>query len=132
MKINLNQLSSHLQNKLAPCYFVTGDEPLLVDEALDSIRESIYEAAILDFNLPDMDGVMLHRQIRQVQGTGGGVRQGDHDEPPGGKQPRLDRQGDCRALDAGRHDPRADRDHRRGRACQPGQRLLRSRLIQGA
>ncbi len=38
MKINLNQLSSHLQNKLAPCYFVTGDEHLLVDEALDAIR----------------------------------------------------------------------------------------------
>ena len=38
MKINLNQLSSYLQNKLAPCYFVTGDEPLLVDEALDTIR----------------------------------------------------------------------------------------------
>jgi DNA polymerase-3 subunit delta len=38
LKINLNQLSSHLQNKLATCYFVTGDEHLLVDEALDAIR----------------------------------------------------------------------------------------------
>ena len=28
--------------------------------ALDRIREHIYDAAILDFNLPDMDGVMLH------------------------------------------------------------------------
>ena len=35
-------------------------------EALDRIRETIYDAAILDFNLPDMDGVMLHRQIRQM------------------------------------------------------------------
>ena len=34
--------------------------------ALDLIRANIYEAAILDFNLPDMDGVMLHRQIRQI------------------------------------------------------------------
>jgi len=34
--------------------------------ALDLIRETIFEAAILDFNLPDMDGVMLHRQIRQM------------------------------------------------------------------
>ena len=34
--------------------------------ALDRIRETIYDAAILDFNLPDMDGVMLHRQIRQM------------------------------------------------------------------
>ena len=39
MKINANQLSSHLQKKLAPCYLVTGDEHLLVAEALDSIRE---------------------------------------------------------------------------------------------
>ena len=34
--------------------------------ALRLIRESIYDAALLDFNLPDMDGVMLHRQIRQM------------------------------------------------------------------
>jgi len=39
LKINGNQLSSHLQKKLAPCYLVTGDEHLLVAEALDSIRE---------------------------------------------------------------------------------------------
>ncbi len=35
-------------------------------EALERIREEIYDVAILDFNLPDMDGVMLHRQIRQM------------------------------------------------------------------
>lgn len=34
--------------------------------AIDLIREHIYDAAVLDFNLPDMDGVMLHRQIRQM------------------------------------------------------------------
>jgi two-component system NtrC family sensor kinase len=34
--------------------------------ALDLIRDHIYDAAIVDFNLPDMDGVMLHRQIRQM------------------------------------------------------------------
>jgi len=40
LKIRTNQLSSHLQKTLAPCYLVTGDEHLLVDEALDSIRET--------------------------------------------------------------------------------------------
>lgn len=40
MKIQANQLSSHLKNSLAPCYLVTGDEHLLVAEALDAIRES--------------------------------------------------------------------------------------------
>jgi DNA-binding response OmpR family regulator len=34
--------------------------------ALRLIRENIYDAALLDFNLPDMDGVMLHHQIRQM------------------------------------------------------------------
>ena len=34
--------------------------------ALDLVRANIYDAAILDFNLPDMNGVMLHRQIRQM------------------------------------------------------------------
>ena len=38
MKIQANQLSSHLIKTLAPCYLVTGDEHLLVDEALDAIR----------------------------------------------------------------------------------------------
>lgn len=40
MKIRANQLSSHLQNSLAPCYLVTGDEHLLVAEALDEIRDA--------------------------------------------------------------------------------------------
>ena len=35
------------------------------EAALELIHQNIYDAAILDFNLPDMDGVMLHRQIRQ-------------------------------------------------------------------
>jgi len=38
LKVNANQLSSHLQKNLAPCYLVTGDEHLLVNEALDAIR----------------------------------------------------------------------------------------------
>ena len=38
MKLHANQLSSHLQNKLAPCYLVSSDEHLLVNEALDQIR----------------------------------------------------------------------------------------------
>jgi DNA polymerase-3 subunit delta len=38
VKIQANQLSSYLKNNLAPCYLVSGDEHLLVEEALDSIR----------------------------------------------------------------------------------------------
>ena len=38
MKISANQLNSHLKNSLLPCYLVTGDESLLVQETLDLIR----------------------------------------------------------------------------------------------
>lgn len=38
MKIPANQLQSQLKKSLLPCYLVTGDEPLLVDESLDGIR----------------------------------------------------------------------------------------------
>jgi DNA polymerase-3 subunit delta len=43
LKIQANQLSSHLKNSLAPCYLVTGDEHLLVGEALDAIRKTARE-----------------------------------------------------------------------------------------
>lgn len=38
MKLNPRQLSSHLSSGPAPVYLVSGDEPLLVDEALDTMR----------------------------------------------------------------------------------------------
>ena len=38
MKISAQKLASHLTRTLAPVYLVAGDEPLLVAEALDSIR----------------------------------------------------------------------------------------------
>ena len=44
----------------------TVDSALSAEGALELVRANIYDAAILDFNLPDMDGVMLHRQIRQM------------------------------------------------------------------
>ena len=40
MKIQANQLTSHLKKTLADCYLVTGDEHLLVAEALDAIRQA--------------------------------------------------------------------------------------------
>jgi len=40
LKIRANQLSSHLKKSLAPCYLVTGDEHLLVSEAVDEIRDA--------------------------------------------------------------------------------------------
>lgn len=38
MRLRANQLDTELKKSLLPIYFVTGDEPLLIQEALDSIR----------------------------------------------------------------------------------------------
>lgn len=38
MRLRANQLDAELQKSLLPVYLVTGDEPLLIQEALDSIR----------------------------------------------------------------------------------------------
>ncbi len=38
MKIPANQLAASVHKSLLPCYLVSGDEPLLVQEALDAIR----------------------------------------------------------------------------------------------
>lgn len=43
MKISANQLEPHLSKSLLPCYLVTGDEPLLVQESLDRIRRAARE-----------------------------------------------------------------------------------------
>jgi DNA-binding response OmpR family regulator len=36
--------------------------------ALALVRDNLYDAAVLDFVLPDMNGVMLHSRIRQLDG----------------------------------------------------------------
>lgn len=43
MKLHAEKLSSHLQKNLAPCYLVSGDEHLLVEESLDKIRAAARE-----------------------------------------------------------------------------------------
>ena len=45
--------------------YVVDSAPNATD-SLQLIRENIYDIALLDFNLPDMNGVMLHHQIRQM------------------------------------------------------------------
>ena len=40
MQLKPNQLGSQLKKGLATCYLVSGDEPLLVQEATDAIRQA--------------------------------------------------------------------------------------------
>lgn len=48
MKINPGQLPQALSKTLAPVYLVSGDEPLLVQEACDLIRSKAREAGFVD------------------------------------------------------------------------------------
>ena len=48
MKANINQLDGLLRKSLAPLYLVSGDEPLLVQEACDSIRKAARQAGFED------------------------------------------------------------------------------------
>lgn len=52
---------------------VVDDEPQILDvlkqaleTALQAVHDRIYDAAILDFSLPDMNGLTVHREIRQM------------------------------------------------------------------
>lgn len=40
MKIPANRFGAHLREPLKPCYLISGDEPLLVQEALDALRDA--------------------------------------------------------------------------------------------
>lgn len=51
MRLNSRQLRSHLRSELAPIYLVSGDEPLLVDEALDAIRQAARRAGCAERQL---------------------------------------------------------------------------------
>jgi len=44
MKLNAQQLALHLSKNLAPIYIVSGDEPLLTQEAVDLIRDAAKKA----------------------------------------------------------------------------------------
>jgi DNA polymerase-3 subunit delta len=48
VKLNAQQLASHLSSGVVPLYLVSGDEPLLVDEALDAIRAAAGKAGYAD------------------------------------------------------------------------------------
>lgn len=67
MKIKANQLSSHLQKNLASCYLVTGDEHLLVEEALDAIRAAARDS---EFTLRDLLVATTGFDWAQLQDSG--------------------------------------------------------------
>ena len=60
-----SDISDLLRDVLAADGYVVDAAPD-AHTALQLIRENIYDLAFVDFNLPDMNGIMLHHQIRQL------------------------------------------------------------------
>lgn len=99
MKIQADQLPSHLKKNLAPCYLVTGDEHLLVDEALDSIRQASRDngfssreshVATTGFDWAQFEGstsnLSLFAEKRIIELT---CRPANREEPAGWPSPHL-------------------------------------------
>lgn len=70
VKIPASQLPSTLKKRLLPCYLVTGDEPLLVLEALDAIRA---EAASRGFTSRELHVVMPGFDWDSLRGAAGNL-----------------------------------------------------------
>lgn len=55
MKLYLNQLANHLKSKLAPVYFISGDETLLVQEARDALLASARKQGYSELEYHNVD-----------------------------------------------------------------------------
>ena len=56
MKIKPEQLQSHLQKQLLPVYIISGDEPLLAQEATDAVRTAARSAGYTERELFHVEG----------------------------------------------------------------------------
>ncbi len=70
MKLSANRLGSHLREPLKPCYLVSGDDPLLVQEALDGLREAArkqgFESRDLHIQLAGFDWGVLSSAANEL------------------------------------------------------------------
>ena len=55
MKLNFNQLDTHLAGPLAALYFISGDEPFQVDQATRRIRETAQQQGYTDRQIHHVD-----------------------------------------------------------------------------
>ena len=69
MKINPGQLGQALEKKLAPVYLVSGDEPLLVQEACDQIRARAREQGFNDRQVYHADQHLNWSALRDELGA---------------------------------------------------------------
>lgn len=69
MKINPGQLAQALEKSLAPVYLVSGDEPLLVQEACDQIRARARDAGFNDRQVYHADQHLNWGSVRDELGA---------------------------------------------------------------
>lgn len=63
MRLNSSQLSSHLAKGLAPLYVVAGEEPLLMQESLDAIRQAARKAGYSEREVLDVERGFNWQQV---------------------------------------------------------------------
>ena len=66
MKLNSAQLGKHLQGNLSPVYVVSGDEPLLCQEAADAIRAATRQQGGSATQTDTADGDPARRRAQQA------------------------------------------------------------------
>ncbi|MEC9255378.1 DNA polymerase III subunit delta [Thalassolituus sp. UBA2590] len=65
MKLRQDQLGPHLAKELAPCYLISGDDPLLVMEACDDIRKAVKQQGIDERELFHAEAGFEWRTLRE-------------------------------------------------------------------
>ena len=69
MRLKPDQLPAHLQKNLAPIYFVSGDEPLLVNEAADAIRAAARRVGCSERLVYTLESGFDWNQLREAQNS---------------------------------------------------------------
>ena len=69
MKLNFNQLGSHLEKQLQPVYFLSGDEPFHVDESARLIREAAKSQGYTEREVYHVDRSFDWEQLTQSAGS---------------------------------------------------------------
>ena len=69
MQLRPEQLESHLQQTLARCYLVSGEEPLIIQECADALRQAARRAGCTEREVITIDSAGDWQQLHQRAGA---------------------------------------------------------------
>lgn len=69
MRVSPTELSKALQSKLAPLYFLTGDEPLQLGEAADAVRQAARQAGFSEREVISVDAHFSWHSLLEAAGA---------------------------------------------------------------